>query len=87
MGNVAVLVEALVFVVIDRSCSEDCEFDSHYRPSSFLIFNSRPIMYNGPIYSKNITHVMILTGSFIYNQPSTCLSQNAILVIIIILMC
>ena len=28
-----------------RSCSEDCGFDSHCRPGSFLRFNSRPIMY------------------------------------------
>ena len=42
---VAVLVEALVFIVIGRSCSEGCGFDSHCQPSSFLRFNSRPIMY------------------------------------------
>ena len=41
----AVSVEALVFIVIGRSCSEGCEFDSHYRPGSFLRFNSRRIMY------------------------------------------
>ena len=42
----AVSVQALVFIVIGRSCSEGCGgFDSHCRPSSFLRFNSRPIMY------------------------------------------
>ena len=30
---VAVSIEALVFIVIGGSCSEGCEFDSHYRPS------------------------------------------------------
>ena len=42
---VAVLVEALVFIVIGRSCSEGCGFDSHCWSGSFLRFNSRPIMY------------------------------------------
>ena len=42
---VAVSVEALVFIVIGRSCSEGCGFDSHCRPGSFLRFNYRPIMY------------------------------------------
>ena len=42
---VAVSVEALVFIVIGRSRSEGCGFDSHCRPDSFLRFNSRPIMY------------------------------------------
>ena len=42
---VAVSVEALVFIVIGRSCSEGCGFDSHCRSASFLRFNSRPIMY------------------------------------------
>ena len=42
---VAVSVEALVFIIIGRSCSEGCGFDFHCRPGSFLIFNSRPIMY------------------------------------------
>ena len=32
---VAVSVEALVFIVIGRSCSEGCRFDSYYRPGSF----------------------------------------------------
>ena len=41
----AVSVEALVFIVIGRSCSEGCGFDSHCRPGSFPRFNSRPIMY------------------------------------------
>ena len=40
----AVSVEALV-IVIGCSCSEACGFDSHYRPGSFVRFNSRPIMY------------------------------------------
>ena len=40
----AVSVEALVFIVIGRSCSEGCVFDSHCRPSGFLRINSRPIM-------------------------------------------
>ena len=44
LNAVAVLVEALDFIVIGRSCSEGCRFDSHYRPSGFLRFNSRPIM-------------------------------------------
>ena len=43
---VAVSVEVLVFIVIGRSCSEGCRFDSHWRPGSFLRFNSRPIMYD-----------------------------------------
>ena len=42
---VAISVEALVCIVIGRSCSKGCGFDSHYRLGSFLIFNSRPIMY------------------------------------------
>ena len=37
-------VEALVFIVIGRSCSEGYGFDSHCRAGSFLRFNSRPIM-------------------------------------------
>ena len=32
----AVSVEVLVFIVIGRSCSEGCGFDSHCRPGSFL---------------------------------------------------
>ena len=40
----AVSAEALVFIVIGRSCSEACEFDSHYWPGSFLRFNFRPIV-------------------------------------------
>ena len=43
-GAVAVSVEALVFIVIGRSCSEGCGFDSHYRSGSFLRFNYRSIM-------------------------------------------
>ena len=40
---VAVSVEALVFIVIGRSCSEGCGFVSHCRPGSFLRFiNYRP---------------------------------------------
>ena len=42
---VIVWVEALVFIVIGRSCSEGYGFDFHCRPGSFLRFNSRPIMY------------------------------------------
>ena len=42
---VVVSVEALVFIVIGRSCSEGCGFDSHCRPGSFLRFNSWPITY------------------------------------------
>ena len=38
-------VDVLVFIVIGRSCSEGCGFDSHCRLGSFLGFNSRPIMY------------------------------------------
>ena len=45
MAVVAISVEALVFIVIGRSCSEGCGFDSHYRSGSFLRFNYRPIMY------------------------------------------
>ena len=41
----AVSVEALVFIVIGCSCLEDCVFDSHYRPGSFLRVNSRSIIY------------------------------------------
>ena len=41
----AVSVEALVVIIIDRSCSECCGYDFHCRPGSFLRFNSRPIMY------------------------------------------
>ena len=40
-----VSVEALVFVVVGRSCSEGCGFDSHCQSGSFLRFNSRPILY------------------------------------------
>ena len=40
-----VSVEVLVYIVIGRSCSEGCGFDSHHRPGSLLRFNSRPIMY------------------------------------------
>ena len=47
---VAVSVEALVFIVIGRSCSEGRGFDSHCRPGSFLSFNSRPIMYGAVGY-------------------------------------
>ena len=36
-------VEALVSIVIGRSCSVGCGFDSDCRPASFLRFNS--IMY------------------------------------------
>ena len=46
LGFVAVSVEALVSIVIGRSCPEGCEFESHCRPGSFLRFNSRPIMYD-----------------------------------------
>ena len=41
----AVSVEALVFIVIGRSRSKGCGFDSHCRLGSFLRFHSRPIMY------------------------------------------
>ena len=40
----AISVEVLVFIVISRSCSEGCGFDSHCRPGSFLRFNSQPII-------------------------------------------
>ena len=46
----AFLVEALVLIVIGRSCSESCWFDSHNRPGSFLRFNYRPIMLS-PYYA------------------------------------
>ena len=39
-----VSVEALVFIVIGRSCSGGCGFDSHYQPGSFFRFNCRLIM-------------------------------------------
>ena len=39
-----ILVEALFFIVISRSYSEGCGFNSYYRSSSFLRFNSWPIM-------------------------------------------
>ena len=42
----AVSVEALLFIVIGRSCSKGCGLDFHCRPGSFLRFNSRPIMYD-----------------------------------------
>ena len=41
----AVSVAVLVFIVIDRSWSEGCGFDSHCRLGSFLIFYSQPIMF------------------------------------------
>ena len=36
MYGLTISVEALVFIVIGRSCSEGRGFDPHYRPSSFL---------------------------------------------------
>ena len=42
-------VEAPAFIVIDRSCLEDCGFDSHCRSGSFLRFNSRPVMYGAVV--------------------------------------
>ena len=39
-----VSVEALVFIVIGRSGSEGCGFDSHHRSGSFLRFHSWPVM-------------------------------------------
>ena len=55
-ADVVVSVEALVFIVIGRSCSEGCGFDSHYRPGSFLRFNYRPIMYGavGSLVSSRV---------------------------------
>ena len=46
----------LVFIVIGRSCSEICGFDSPCRPDSFLRFNSRPIMYGavGSLVSNGV---------------------------------
>ena len=43
LAAVAMSVEALVFIVIGRSCSEGCGFDFHCRTGRF---HSRPIMYN-----------------------------------------
>ena len=57
---VAVLVEALVFIVIGRSCSEGCWFDSHSRPGSFLRFNSRPIMSSPYSGNKGVRLLSIL---------------------------
>ena len=54
----AVSVEALVFIVIGRSCSEGCGFDSHCRPSSFLRFNSRPIMSSS--YCKGVRLLSVM---------------------------
>ena len=59
---VAVSVETLVFIVIGRSCSEGCGFDSHCRPGSFLRFNFRPIMY-GAVGSLGIESVFDTTTS------------------------
>ena len=53
----AVSVEALVFIVIGRSCSEGCGFGSHCRPDSFLRFYSRPIMY-GVVGSLILSEVL-----------------------------
>ena len=51
-----VSVEALDFIVIGRSCSEGCGFESHCRPGSFLRFNYRPIMYGavGSLVSSGV---------------------------------
>ena len=46
MAEVAVSVGALDFIVIGRSCSEGCAFESHSRPGNFLRFNARPIIYD-----------------------------------------
>ena len=52
-----ILVEALVFIVIGRSCSEGCGFDFHCRLGSLLRFNSLPIMY-GVVDSTGIELVL-----------------------------
>ena len=44
LAVMAVSVEALV-IVIDRSCSEGCGFDSRCRPGSFLRFNSARLFH------------------------------------------
>ena len=45
-NTVAVSVEGLTFIIIGHSWLEGCGFDSHYRPGSFLRFNSLAIMYS-----------------------------------------
>ena len=52
----AVSLEALVFIVIGRSYSEGCGFDSHCRPGVFFIFTSWPIMYGavGAVVSSGV---------------------------------
>ena len=56
---VTVSVEALVSIVIGRSCLEGCGFDSHYRPGSFLRFNSRPIM-SSPYCARRVRLLSVL---------------------------
>ena len=65
IGCCGVSVEPLVFIVIGRSCSEGCGFDSHCRPGSFLRFNSRPIMY-GAVGSMIYIELVLDTTTWVH---------------------
>ena len=64
----------VIFIVIDRSCSESCGFDFDCRPGSFLRFNSRPIMY-GAVGSLVLVLVLDNLGAF----PSGTFGFNCVI--------